>query len=76
LVPYFLGLLALSYLGSFGGGIGWLTFGWDLLAVAVFSLAIFYLAYLCRLPREKVLRYLDEEAGFERAEYKEDDTSL
>jgi hypothetical protein len=46
------------------------------LAVAVFSLAIFYLAYLCRLPREKVLRYLDEEAGFERAEYKEDDKSI
>jgi amino acid transporter len=76
LVPYFLGLLALTYLGSFEGGIGWLTFGWDLLAVAVFSLAIFYLAYLCRLPREKVLRYLDEEAGFEWTEYKEDDKSL
>ena len=71
LVPYFLGLLLLSYLGSFGGGLGVIGFGWDLLLVALFALGIFYLSHLCRLPREKVKRYLDEEASLESAEYDE-----
>jgi len=70
LFPFSIGLVALSYVGSFQGGKGWLPFGWDLLAVALFALTIFYLAFLCRLPRDRVLAYLGEApeigSGFDR----------
>lgn len=72
LVPFSLGLLGLSYLGRFGGGIGLIPFGWDLLVIAVFALVIFYLSFLCRLSRDEVRQYLKEEASLERMEYDED----
>jgi amino acid transporter len=48
LIPYLLGLLSISYLGSFGGK-NIITFGWDFLVIAVFSLTIMLLAVLSRL---------------------------
>ncbi len=74
LIPYFLGLLGLSYLGSFEGGIGLIPFGWDFLVVGLFGLGIFYLSFISRLPQKKVQQYLSEEAGFEREEYDEAET--
>ena len=46
LVPYFLGLILISYLGAFGGK-QLFTFGWDFLVIAIFSIIIFYLAIAC-----------------------------
>jgi amino acid transporter len=48
IMPYLAGLILISYCGSFGGK-GYLTFGWDFLVIAIFSVIIFYLAYLTRL---------------------------
>ena len=42
-IPYLLGLLALSYCGSFGGK-HYLPFGWDVLIIAAFSIVILILA--------------------------------
>ncbi|MEM9244046.1 MAG: APC family permease [Pseudomonadota bacterium] len=42
LVIYFIGLGMLSYLGSFGGGINLLPFGWDFLVIGLFCLIFFY----------------------------------
>lgn len=47
-VPYLSGLILISYLGSFGGK-HILTFGWDFLVIAIFSVIIFYLAIYARL---------------------------
>lgn len=44
LVPYVAGLGVLSYLGSFGTGKNILTFGYDFLVIAIFSLLIFICA--------------------------------
>ena len=44
LIVYVLGLGILSYYGSFGGGKNVLTFGYDFLVIAIFSLIIFILA--------------------------------
>lgn len=44
LLPYFIGLGMISYLGTFGGGIGVITLGWDFLVLAVFSTIIFFCA--------------------------------
>lgn len=52
--PYFLGIALFSYLGSFGGGIGLIPFGWDLSLLAVFCLIILWLATSFSLPAEKV----------------------
>ncbi len=46
-VPYLGGLVLLSYLGSFGGK-NVIPFGWDFLAIAIFSAVILYLAVLSR----------------------------
>lgn len=47
-VPYLTGLILISYLGSFGGK-HIITFGWDFLIIAIFSVTIFYLAIYTRL---------------------------
>lgn len=46
--PYFSGLFIISYLGSFGGK-NILTFGWDFLVIAGFSLVILFLAVITRI---------------------------
>lgn len=46
LLPYFLGLILISYLGAFGGK-QLFNFGWDFLVIAIFSIVIFYLAIAC-----------------------------
>lgn len=43
-VPYFTGLVLISYLGSFGGGRNIIPFGWDFLVMGLFSIGILYLA--------------------------------
>ena len=54
LAPYLVGLGVVSYLGSFGGPANALPFGWDVLVMALFSLAIYLLAVRMRLPREEI----------------------
>ena len=39
--PYYLGVLALTFAGRFGGGRDWLPLGVDMVLVAVFSLVLF-----------------------------------
>lgn len=46
-VPYLSGLVLISYLGAFGGK-EIIPFGWDFLVIALFSLAILYLAVFFR----------------------------
>ncbi|MCD6047810.1 MAG: yveA 2 [Gammaproteobacteria bacterium] len=50
LIPYLAGLVILSYLGEYGGGHHIITFGWDFLIIAIFSLIIFSIAIQTRLP--------------------------
>jgi amino acid transporter len=56
--PYIGGLTFISYLGSFGGGKNILPFGWDLLALAAFSVLIVILASIFKLPAEKTQGYI------------------
>jgi len=49
ILPYFTGLAIISYLGSFGGGLGIIRFGWDFALIAIFSVAILQLAVKSRL---------------------------
>lgn len=48
--PYFMGLTLISYLGNFGDGKGIIGFGWDFAVIALFSIAIMWLAMKFRLP--------------------------
>jgi amino acid transporter len=53
--PYFIGLAAISYLGEKDfGGIGVFPYPWDILVVAIFSIAIYYYAISVRLTPEEV----------------------
>lgn len=42
-IPYFAGLILISYFGAFGG-LNVISFGWDFLVIGIFSLSILYLA--------------------------------
>ncbi|MDA0702126.1 MAG: APC family permease [Proteobacteria bacterium] len=54
-LPTFMGGLAvLSYLGNFGGGLGVIPFGWDIVAGAVLGLLSFVHAFRARLPADAV----------------------
>jgi amino acid transporter len=48
LIPYLGGLVLISYLGSFGGK-NIITFGWDFVVIALFSIVILKLAVASRL---------------------------
>ncbi|MBA2654097.1 MAG: APC family permease [Gammaproteobacteria bacterium] len=48
IAPYFSGLFVISYLGSFGGK-NIISFGWDFLVIALFSIVILYLAVKTRI---------------------------
>ena len=53
--PYFGGMVVVSYIGASDfGGRGWIPFGWDILVVTAFSLAIYYYAISVRLTPEEV----------------------
>jgi amino acid transporter len=71
--PYLLGMAAISYLSSFDtrtpssipllglhGPRNELTFGWDVLAVALLSLAVYAFAIRSRLPAERALEYVGD----------------
>ena len=71
--PYLFGIAAISHLSSFDTGTpssipllglhgprNVLTFGWDILAVAVLSLAVYAFAIRSRLPAEQALRYVGD----------------
>src|SRR5436190_4043147 len=82
--PYLLGMATISYLSSFDtrtpgsipllgpeGPRNALTFGWDILAVALLSLAVYVLAIWSRLPSERAVDYVGDltaEAGADDAE--------
>ncbi|MCW5590445.1 MAG: APC family permease [Legionellales bacterium] len=51
--PYFIGMSVISYLGSFGNGLGKIPFGWDFLVIGLFSLIIFKLAVAVRANTEE-----------------------
>jgi amino acid transporter len=71
--PYLLGMGTISYLNSFDtrtpssipllgleGPRNVLTFGWDILAVALLSLAVYVLAIRSRLPSERAVDYVGD----------------
>lgn len=62
-IPYLLGIVGISYLGSFGGQ-NIIPFGWDFLFIALFSIGIFYLAIKTRstLTNDQVSNYLTTES--------------
>ncbi len=77
--PYLIGMGILSYNGGFGpggiiggvgpfanvlvGGSGRLPLWYDLVAVAIFALVIYYIAMATRLPSEKVDEYIAQTQG-------------
>src|SRR4051794_18615054 len=71
--PYLLGMATISYFSSFDTGTpssipllgldgprNELTFGWDVLAVAVLAVVIYTLAIRSRLPAERALEYVGD----------------
>lgn len=62
IIPYLLGLVFISYLGSFGGK-NIIPFGWDFLIIGIFSIVILYLAVRTRvvLSHQQVSDYLVNE---------------
>lgn len=61
-VPYFCGLVLISYLGSFGGK-NIIPFGWDFLVIGIFSAAILYAAVLNRATVSSINTMDDRLAG-------------
>jgi amino acid transporter len=66
---WLIGLGIISWQGQFAGGAvkgplntGNIPFWWDIVVVAVFSLAIYYWAMASRLPREKMLALVEEQS--------------
>jgi amino acid transporter len=66
MLPWFIGLAVISLLGQYGDGLGIIPEWIDLLVVAIFSLAIFYLGVRMALPTARVteaFRIEEEEAA-------------
>jgi amino acid transporter len=87
--PYLAGMATISYLSSFDTGtpssiplLGLhgprdvLTFGWDMLAVALLSLAVYALAIRSRLPAEQALEYIGDPTAEAEPEHAETDAHV
>ncbi len=61
---YLLGLGMLSYVSTFGGGIGLIPFGWDFAFLAGFTLIIFYLAKSLALQGSDIKEILGDVVNF------------
>jgi len=61
IAPWLIGVAAISYLGQFDGQ-AVIPFGWDIVVVAAFSLAIFYTARSVGLSSAQVATYVDADA--------------
>lgn len=57
--PYFIGIMLVSYLGSFGGGKDIIPFGWDALVLAVLCVVVLYLAIKYRLPNHVTEHHIE-----------------
>jgi hypothetical protein len=71
ILPWLAGLTVISYLGGYKGGRNVIPFWWDIGVVAIFSLAVFAMAYAVRLEPERTQSYianLDPEEELEEAE--------
>lgn len=53
LLPWFGGIWILSWLGAIGGGRGLLSFGWDTLAVSIWSVIVMLLAMRSAIEKEE-----------------------
>ena len=60
MLPYLIGIAIISYLGTFGGGLGILSQIESLVILTIFSLAIFWLAVKLRLPDADAKRLIGE----------------
>jgi len=66
LIPWLLGLAALSYVGQYESpddlvfGLPHIPFWWDIAAVSAWSIVIYYWALAVRLPRSKVLNLVTQ----------------
>ncbi len=66
---YLVGMGIISWQGQFGpDNTGRIPFWWDLLIVAVFSLAIYFWAMAVKLPREEMLNLVERQSGEEPPE--------
>jgi amino acid transporter len=87
--PYLAGMATISYLSSFDTGTpssipllglhgprNVLTFGWDMLAVALLSLAVYALAIRSRLPAEQALEYIGDPTAEAEPEQTETDAHV
>ena len=59
-VPWLVGIMVISLLGDYGGGLGILSLGWGALAVFGLSLVIFLIAVRMRLSPDSVVRGVEE----------------
>lgn len=66
--PYLAGLVIISYLGSFGGK-HIITFGWDFLIIAIFTVIIFYLALQMRISASSEQFSAEKLAELARLDY-------
>jgi hypothetical protein len=68
LLPYLVGLGAIVYVSDWGPtnakgvvtGPNWIPLWWDIVAVVLFSLVIYYWAMAVALPRERIQQMVDE----------------
>lgn len=56
--PYFIGLSLISYAGNYGGGGGWLPFGWDFAVIAVFCAITLSISQRFMLPAAVTQQYV------------------
>ncbi len=58
--PYFIGMAIISYLGTFGGGTGFISLGWSFVVIIIFSLLILWMATANRLSDAQAAEYIGD----------------
>ena len=64
-ILYIVGLTLISWLGSFGHGKNYISFGWDFVIIGVFSAFVFWLALCSSHSTETVLKILENDHEYQ-----------
>ncbi|WP_328537020.1 APC family permease [Streptomyces sp. NBC_00344] len=60
LAPWLVGLAAISWMGDYDGGQGWIGLGWGFVVNLALAAVVYLLALRSRLPEAQVLEHIEE----------------
>ncbi|GAA3725452.1 APC family permease [Streptomyces tremellae] len=70
-MPWLVGLVIISWIGDYDGGLGWIGLGWGFVVNLVLAAIVYLIALRVKLPQPRVLEHIEEAREESRIEDEE-----